>query len=178
MPQQRKPQACHMQYPMSGSSVSHRANRVLQQALPSTASSSTRGRVTIRTISPDRIAHMYRRLYLKAEMILRFMWKRNLIVELMGEEAVNPAEEEELFENIHVDPENPDKKTNQSWRVLPFQEQQWVVGKKMPSGQGTQDRKKNTHDPAVCQHPSDKMFGNGFLYRPTTRRATNRQGRT
>ena len=36
-----------------------------------------------------------------------------------------------------------------------------MVGKEMTEGQGLIDKTKRTHDPSVCQHPSDLMHGRG-----------------
>ena len=111
----------------------------------------------MRMLSSDRIVQMYYRLYVRAQMFLMFMWNRNVIVQIMGEEVINPAAEEEIY----VDPKNPDKRTSQPWRILKLQGEPWVFGEAMRPGQGKQDEKKNTHDPLVCQHPSDKMYARG-----------------
>ena len=148
----------------SSSSMSKRADRVLQsESQRSTISS---GAKKIRSILPKQIAHMWKRLFLLADAFLRFSQMKNYLITQMGEETINPREasDSEDFEKIYV---NPDKssssssKTNQAWRVLTIKEDQYVVGKELKQGKGEQDKKKTTHDPLICQHPSDKMLGRG-----------------
>ena len=46
-------------------------------------------------------------------------------------------------------------------RVIDFHGQKFVVGPALEPGTGKKDAKKATHDPKVCQHPSDLMLGRG-----------------
>ena len=144
--------------------MSTRAMRVLQnESLRSTISS---GAKKICSKLPKQIIHQWKRLFLLAAAFLRFSQMKNYLITQMGEETICPREasDSEDFEKIYV---NPDKssssssKTSQPWRVLNHREEQFVVGKELKQGQGAQDKKKLTHDPAICKHPSDKMQGRG-----------------
>lgn len=141
--------------------MSQRASRVLQQGTESRRSTTFSGVTIVRSIPPERIQHMWRRLYLLAEAFLRFTQRKNFLMTVMGEDTINPPEEEEEYEKIYVDPDRPSQKTNKPWRIITFQGEKYVVGKEMPEGKGVVDKKKHTHDPLTCQHPSDMMSGRG-----------------
>ena len=133
----------------SSSSMSKRADRVLQsESQRSTISS---GAKKIRSILPKQIAHMWKRLFLLADAFLRFSQMKNFLITQMGEDTINPREEEddEDFEKIYVDPDkssSSSSKTNKAWRILTVKEDQYVVGKELKQGKGERDLKKNTHD--------------------------------
>ena len=112
---------------------------------------------------------MWRRLYLRADAFLRFTQRKDFLTTLMGEDTINPEEEEEEefeeiyveVEEIYVDPERPSQKTNVHRRVIYFQGEKYVVGKELPEGKGAADKKKHTHDRLTCQHPLEQMLGGG-----------------
>jgi hypothetical protein len=145
----------------SSTSISQRAQRVLQRDQQPQRSNIPSGMTFVRSIPAQTICHMWKRLYLLAEMFLRFTQRKNFLIEKMGEDAINPPEEEEEYEKIYTDLDHPNQKTNKPWRVIAFQGEPYVVGKEMTEGQGRIDKTKRTHDPSVCQHPSDLMHGRG-----------------
>ena len=52
--------------------------------------------------------------------------------------------------------------TQRRWeRVLMFKGEPFIVGRAKEPGTGKVDQTKFTHDPALCQHPTDKMKGRG-----------------
>jgi hypothetical protein len=145
----------------SSTSISQRAQRVLQREQQPQRSDIHSGITVIPSIPSHTRCHMWKRLYLLAELLLRFMQRKIFLTELMGEDAINPPEDEEEYEKIYVDADLPHPRTNKPWRVMTFQGEKFIVGKEMTEGRGMRDMSRRTHDPAVCQHPSDLMHGRG-----------------
>jgi len=99
---------------------------------------------------------MWKRLVLKANLLFNYHRERNRVALLLGEQALKvPSDQPETegFQLIETLPEFT--------RVLPFQRQQFVVGKSRPPGEGKIDAQKFTHDPLICQHPSDRLAARG-----------------
>ena len=92
---------------------------------------------------------------------MRFTQVKNFLITMMGEETINPPEDDDEYEKIDVDPEKPREKSNKPWRIINSQGQQYAVGKVLTESTGVVDVKKRTHDPLICQHPSEKMCGRG-----------------
>ena len=94
--------------------MSKRADRVLQSE--PRRSTISFGAKTTRSIPSDQVAHMWRRLFLLADAFLRFSQRKNFLITKMGEDTINPREEEddEDFEKIYVDPDkSSSSKSNQ-----------------------------------------------------------------
>ena len=107
---------------------------------------------------------MWKRLYLLAETLLRFTQRKNYVLDVMGKAAVFPPEEDEEFEKIPYNEENlgfPKINQGDSWRVLVFQNEKFIVGKELLDGQGVRDMSKRTQDPLTCQHPTEQMLARG-----------------
>ena len=109
---------------------------------------------------------MWRRMVILMRTFLQFIQAKNFLICLMPMETVNPTEDDDEFEKIDVegDPsDQPKSKENKRkpWRILEFHGEKYVVGKQLEKAKGAKDMKKHTHDPMICQHPSDKMSGRG-----------------
>jgi hypothetical protein len=80
----------------------------------------------------------------------------------MGKETIDPSSSDSEYEKIEVPGEAPKKDVkSEKWRVLNHQGVPYVVGPELEPGQGVKDKQKCTHDPALCQHPSETMLGRG-----------------
>ena len=109
---------------------------------------------------------MWRRMVILMRTFLQFIQAKNFLICLMPMETVNPTEDDDDFEKIDVegDPsDQPKSKENKRkpWRILEFHGEKYVVGKQLEKAKGAKDMKKHTHDPMMCQHPSEKMSGRG-----------------
>ena len=105
---------------------------------------------------------MWRRLVILLRTFLQFTQVKNFLITMMPMETINPSEDDDEFEKIDVDSDQPkQKKTSRPWRILKFQGESYVVGKELKEAKGSKDVTKHTHDPMICQHPSDKMLGRG-----------------
>jgi hypothetical protein len=143
--------------------MGQRASRVLQQeSTRSRRSTTSFGATTIRSIPPEQVNHMWRRLVILLRTFLQFIQVKNFLITMMPMETVNPTEDDDEFEKIDVDMDQPKKeKKSKPWRILEFHGEKYVVGKELKEAKGAKDVKKHTHDPMICQHPSDKMSGRG-----------------
>ena len=143
--------------------MGQRASRVLQQESTRPRRSTTSsGATTVRSIPPEQINHMWRRMVILMRTFLQFTQVKNFLITMMPMETINPSEDDDEFEKIDMDMDQPkQKKTSKPWRILKFHGESYVVGKELKEAKGAKDVTKHTHDPMVCQHPSDKMLGRG-----------------
>ena len=142
--------------------MGQRASRVLQQETGPRRSTTSSGATIIRSIPAEQINQMWRRLVILLRTFLQFIQVKNFLITMMPMETVNPTEDDDEFEKIDVDMDQPKKeKKSKPWRILEFHGEKYVVGKELKEAKGPKDVKKHTHDPMICQHPSDKMLGRG-----------------
>ena len=97
---------------------------------------------------------------LKTAQLFHFMEVRQATADWLGPQAV------EMGTGMPASSSSQDPWTSGAmkprWeRVLMFHGEHFVVGQAMEAGQGKVDQKKFTHDPSLCQHPSDMMAGRG-----------------
>ena len=141
--------------------MSQRASRILQQDGPRRSTTSS-GAARTRMIPPARLVHMWRRLTILLRAYLQFVQVKNFLITMMPMETINPSMSDDEYEKIPVPGDPPQKKEkSKPWRIIHFQGIAYVVGKEMTAGSGVKDQGKRTHDPLICQHPSDKMFARG-----------------
>ena len=146
-----------------------RARRILQEDPHPSTTSGTKKKVCVR--DSEKAIHQWKRLWILATALLRYLQTKNCLIEMMGAETVCPLElsEDEGFEKIYVNPEKssssssktPQPKQRAQWRVETHNHEQFVVGKELERGKGIKDAANLTHDPSVCQHPSHLMKGRG-----------------
>ena len=87
---------------------------------------------------------------------------RNFIISDMGPQAIQTEEEEDWHgQTTHIDPNNVEQQTHQSWKIIKHHNIRYVVGEAITPGTGPKDQLKHTHDPNICQHPSDQMMARG-----------------
>ena len=146
--------------------MGQRASRVLQQeSTRSQRSTTSSGAKTTRKLTTAVVEHYWRRMYLLIRTFLGYIQTKDLLICLLPMETVCPTEDEDEFEKIDVDGNTEDlprkEYKKKPWRMLEFQGEKYVVGKELNKATGAKDMKKHTHDPAICQHPSDQMFGRG-----------------
>ncbi len=146
----------------SSSSMGQRASRLLQESTEPQRSTTSSGAKTIRKLPPAVVEHHWRRMYLLIRTFLGYIQTKDLLICLLPMETVCPTEDEDEFEKIDVGPDQTKhKKTSRPWRILKFHGESYVVGKELKEAKGQKDVTKHTHDPMICQHPSDKMLGRG-----------------
>ena len=144
--------------------MGQRASRVLHEESTGSRRSTTSSGAATRSIPAVQINHMWRRLVILLRTFLQFTQVKNFLITMMPMETVNPSEDEPEceFEKIDVDSDPPkQKKTSKPWRILNVKGEPYVVGKELKESQGTKDATKHTHDPMLCQHPSEKMLARG-----------------
>ena len=142
--------------------MGQRASRVLQQETGPRRSTTSFGATIIRSIPPEQVHHMWRRLVILLKGFLQFIQIKNFLITMMPMETINPTEDDDEFEKIDVDPDQTKtKQTSKPWRILQFHGESYVVGKELREATGKKDTSKHTHDPMICQHPSDKMLARG-----------------
>lgn len=109
----------------------------------------------IRFLSAERVYVLWRRLVLKLGLILNYHRERNRIALLIGEQALT----------VHQRPHQTEAQQTdvlpKFTRVLTFKDQKFVVGKERAPGEGRKDATRVTHNPTVCQHPSDRLQARG-----------------
>ena len=136
--------------------IGSRCQRILQEAPRQKRTVRTR----IRSLPENVVMKLWRTIILKAFQLFHFMEVRQVTVDWLGPQAV------QLENSASSSSEDPwmSGAMKPRWeRVLMFKGESFVVGQAMEPGQGKVDAKNFTHDPAMCQHPIDKMKGRGNL---------------
>jgi hypothetical protein len=140
--------------------MNQRASRVNQDGPRRSTTSS--GAAKPRLFSVKRITHSWRRLTTLMWSYLQFVQVKNFLLCMMPRETIDPSGSDSEYEKIPVPGETPKKKEKaEPWRIMYHNNVAYVVGKEITAGSGVKDQTKRTHDPLLCQHPSDKMFARG-----------------
>ena len=101
---------------------------------------------------------MWNRLVILAKIFMRFTQVKNFLITVMGKETNRPPKSDDEWEMIDVDPEEPREESNRLWRTINLQGEQYVVGEVLTESKYV---KNSTHNPIICQHPAEKMYGRG-----------------
>ena len=137
-----------------------RANRIMEDGSQHSTTSS--GARKYRKFSAERMIYQWKRITNLITTFLQFIQVKNFLLYKMPRETIEPSGSDSEYEKIPVPGEAPQKKEKEKpWRVIPHNGVSYVVGKEMEPGSGVKDKKKLTHDPLLCQHPSDKMCARG-----------------
>ena len=108
--------------------------------------------------------HRWQRLVTLATMFLQYIQVKNFLLAKMPKETIDPSDSDSEYEKIPTPGEDPKKAKEskpQPWRVLNYEGVPYVVGQELTPGQGVKDKAKITHNPQLCQHPSEQMCVRG-----------------
>jgi hypothetical protein len=138
------------------------ASRLAQnESLPSTTSS---GAWKILRTGPFKIlaVHQWKRMVNLVTTLLQFIQVKSFLLQIMPSDTIDPSSSDSEYEKIPVPGQAPKKEEKgEPWRALKHNGVSYLIGPSMGPGQGVKDKLKITHDPALCQHPSDKMCARG-----------------
>ena len=142
--------------------MSRRAARIMEDEPPPSTTSS--GGRKFRKYTEQQIVYRWKRVSHLITLIFQHIQLKAFLLWKMPKETVDPSSSDSEYEKVDVPGEAPSQSSKdkpQPWRVETHENVKYVIGKQLEPGKGVKDRAKITHDPQLCQHPTESLLGRG-----------------
>ena len=142
--------------------MSRRAARIMNNEPPPSTTSS--GGRKFRKYTEEQIIYRWKRVSHLITLFFQHIQLKDFLMWKMPKDTIDPSSSDSEYEKVDV-PEPGEARSSKDkpmpWRVETHQNVKYVIGRQLAPGQGKVDKLKITHDPLVCQHPTESLLGRG-----------------